>query len=285
MSLVDRLRAVYRHHIHTPRLDRVIYSVLDALTNCYSWWRGYSFPNNYIRRWKLDMLWWLYEKETVALFKKIIKPGMVIVDVGAHIGYFTRLFSKLVGETGLVYAFEADPDNFQLLQKNTAPLRNVKLFELAIADRLGTIDFYHYDEKAGCHSILPNVPLDFKKRKITVQADQLDTLLERQGIQHIDLIKMDIEGGESAALRGMMDTLKNRGVSMMITEFAPAWIKAAGGEPLKFLQNIAALGFRLFAIKDETLLPIDTANDSYVSLIPKTPTHFNEFINLYCVRN
>lgn len=286
MGLVGTLRTMYRRYIHAPALDRTVYAVLDTLTNGYSWFAGYSFPKNYIRRWKLDILWDLYETETVALFKRVIKPGMVVIDIGAHLGYFTRLYSNLVGAAGVVYAFEADPENYALLQKNTCRLKNVKIFPVAVTDRAGTIDFYHYPDKAGCHSTLPNVPLDYRKEKITVAANTLDALLNDLGNKRVDVIKMDIEGGEWAALRGMEQTLRNNANLSMITEFAPAWIRATGATPLAFLQNLTKLGFKIFGIKSAKLVPIMPKTDaSYLPLIPKTPTAFNEFINLYCVKS
>ncbi len=286
MELVSFLRKWYRQHFHSPQLDRSIYGILDWLTDLYAAGAGYSFPKNYIRRWKLDILWNLYERETVEVFKNSIKPSMIVVDIGAHIGYFTRLYSALVGPKGMVYAFEADPENFSLLEKNTRRLSNVKIFPLAITDSVGTIDFYHYPDKAGCHSTLPNVPLDYKKEKITVACSNLDSVLANLGIERVDLVKMDIEGGEGAALRGMEKTLTKNTPLMLVIEFAPAWIRATGVTPLSFLQNLTNHGFKIFAIKGLELIPlIPETEASYETLVPKTPTAFNEFINLYCVKN
>ena len=99
--MVTTLRKVYRKYIHAPWLDQQIYKMLDSATNFYAWACGYYFPKSFIhRRWKLDLINEVYEKETVTVFKKIIKPGMIVLDIGAHIGFFTRLFSKLVGPKG-----------------------------------------------------------------------------------------------------------------------------------------------------------------------------------------
>lgn len=94
MSIVDNLRTFYRTHVHSSTLDKLIYNTLDGLVNFYSAVRRYHFPANYIRRWKLDLLDDLYEKETMALVKQIVRPGMIVVDIGAHVGYFTRIFSN-----------------------------------------------------------------------------------------------------------------------------------------------------------------------------------------------
>ena len=288
MVFVEPLRKTYRHFIRWPWLDRQIYRILDALTNLYSYFRNYSFPANYIRRWKLNMLWELYEPETVALCKKIIKPGMIVVDVGAHIGYFTRIFSKLVSPNGLVLAFEADPENFGLLKKNTKHLSNVRRFPLALSDKEGLIDFYHCLEKAGCHSILPNIPVKFTTKKISVPANTLDAILAQEHISCIDFIKIDIEGGEYKAIQGMKNNLENSGPLALIVEFAPAWVSASGIEPLQFLQKLRGYGFELYAITQKGLRHfIPTTAESYAPFIP--PPHidgsaYNQFVNLYCVK-
>ncbi len=265
-------------------LDGVIYTLLDTLVRMYSWARGYYFPKNYLRRWKLDILHEVYEQETTELFKRIIQPGMTVIDIGAHLGYFTRIFSRLVGPTGRVYAFEADPENFKLLEKNTHHLTNVYGHQVALGDATGTIDFYHYDEKAGCHSTLPNVPLAYAKRKISVQATTLDTFLKGEGEgRKINLIKMDIEGGETAALDGMSELLCQPQISLVF-EFAPEWIRRSGSDPLAMLKKLTSSGFQLFAI-EKSLTPLSAENDAdYLSHIPKTETHYNEFINIYCVK-
>lgn len=280
------LRKLYRTFIHSAFLDRLIYRTLDAITNLYARVAGFAFPANYIRRWKLDMLCGIYERQTFELLKKTIRPGMTVVDIGAHIGYFTRLFSRLVGNTGRIYSFEADPENFSLLRSNTMRLKNVVLVERAVSDRQDSIDFYHYDDKSGAHSTLGNVPLNFAKRKITVGATTLDTWLEEKRIPRVDVIKMDIEGGELAALKGMTRTLA--GAKVLVTEFAPAWIEAAGGTPVTFLQSIELHGFEISAITQKELVKLSPIKDaSFMSLLPKPKdgSHASEFINLFCVKN
>ena len=285
--MISTLRKLYRKHIHSPWLDRQIYRVLDLCTNFYAWACGYYFPKNFIRRWKLDIINSEYEKETVAVFKKIIKPGMTVLDIGGHIGFFTRLFSKMTGKNGKVIAIEADPENFSFLQKNTRKLKNVKNFFIAASDKVGTIDFFHCPEKSGCHSTLENIPLNFKTEKISVTATDLDSLLAKQGITKIDVIKMDIEGGEVAALVGMKKLIANSPNLKMITEFAPDWIIAAGKTPLEFLKNLTNLGFKISAIVGDTLVPISSnSEESYKKILPKPNANdsYNSFLNLYCTK-
>ena len=65
------------------------------------------------------------DRQKIALFKNIIKPGMRVLDLGANIGFYTVLFSKLVGENGKVFSFEPDVKNYEYLEENTKTLYNV----------------------------------------------------------------------------------------------------------------------------------------------------------------
>lgn len=225
-----------------------------------------------------------YEPDTTAFFINIIRPGMTVVDIGAHIGYFTRLFSRLVGNCGKVFAFEADPFIFELLKKNTQRLRNVDARQLAICDRSGSTDFYHSEEKSGCSSTVEKLPLLFKKRRITVLAGDLDSVLEGSGIKRVDLIKMDIEGGEPRALRGMQRTLeKNRGI-ILVTEFAPEWIRAGGMAPLTFLEELKNLGFSVYSLATGSLTLFDPKSEEEMNASISRYSKDIVFMNIYCVR-
>ena len=262
--------------MHLPWLDQGIYKILDALTGAYSYIRRYTFPEYYIRSWKFDMLWDIYEKETTGLFKKIIIPGMTIIDIGAHIGYFTRIFSKHTGAKGKVYAFEADPENFMLLIKNTKHLKNIELSNVAISDRAGKIDFYHSD-KSGCNSI---IPAEFRPKKITVASAELDSFIKENGIKKVDLIKMDIEGGEPAALKGMRRLLAALNDIILVVEFNPDCLKQAQVHPIDFLKSIEDYGFNLFAITPTGLKRIEVAKLlEYNSIMPNS-----DYVNLYCAK-
>lgn len=282
--MTQQLRRFYKHFLSTALLDKIIKRLLEFFVNIFSKWKHFSFPDNYIRQWKWDMLLEQYEPDTVSLVRKIIKPGMVVVDIGAHIGYFTRIFSGLAGKDGLVYAFEADPLTFQLLKKNTRQLQNVQLRQLAITNQIGTIDFYHSEEKTGCSSVLPTVPLEFKRRKIRVSTADLDSILAQEGVAKIDFLKMDIEGSEPLALRGMRKTLeKNQGI-LLVIEFSPEWLRSGGIAPLDLLKELKQLGFEIFGIMGDGLVPFYPSNEEEMKRVIPPYRGITGFINIYCRR-
>jgi len=277
MKIISTLRTIYRRLINLPWLDKIIYKILDVLTDVYCFLRCWHFPQNYLRRWKLDMLGGSYEPETRELFKKIIRPGMIIVDIGAHIGYFTRLFAALTGKTGTVYAFEADQENFELLAKNTRNFKNIKLCPQAVSDKSGSINFYHSEDKTGCHSV---IPADFRQKKITVPAITLDDFIQEKNINKIDLIKMDIEGGELAALEGMRVTVYKNPSLTLLVEFNPGCLKLAGVDPLDFVRRLNDFDFEIFTVGEKQLIKIRPAEIAR----PEDILGGAEFINFYCAR-
>src|SRR3989344_1154319 len=97
----------------------ILKHLLNFFADAWAQAARFHFPKKYGWREKIAMLGGSYERETGVLLREIVKPGMTVVDIGAHIGYFTRLLSKAVGPGGRVFAFEPEPENFSLLYLNT----------------------------------------------------------------------------------------------------------------------------------------------------------------------
>lgn len=236
-------------------MHRLIRKLLEAVVAMWAQAARFSFPPKYSWRWKLDMLLGRYEPETTRLFKKILKPGMTFVDVGAHIGYFTRLAARRVGVSGHVYAFEPDPKNRVLLMQNTKRYRNVSIHAIAITEKEGRVPFYHVRGSTGCHSTIAQ---DDAERSL-VPATTLDMFMREKGIGHADVIKMDIEGGEAKALQGMEQTL--RGIRHLIIEYNPAALSRAGADPRALLSMLQEKGFTITVLSRGEEIPLSDIHD------------------------
>lgn len=147
---------------------------------------------------------WLgsYEKTKQDLFAQIVSPGDVVFDVGAHVGFYTLLASKLTGESGQVIAFEPVPRNLVYLREHLRlnQIKNVKIIAAAVSDAEDDRWF-----KNGASSTMGRLCStgDFKVRTVS-----LDALFARGEIPIPSVIKMDIEGGEYQALLGAETILK-----------------------------------------------------------------------------
>lgn len=222
-----------------------------------------------------------YELETQQAFEQIIKPGMNIVDVGAHIGYYSLLSAKLLKGKGKVYAFEPDPSYHALLKRNI--LINhlnglVEEFPLAVAEKKGTATLF-LGKSTG--TSLFEGP-DSTGKTVTVQVISLDEFFSQKGWPPIHLIKLDIEGSEKLALRGMHVLVKKNPSLKLIVELNPSCLEAGAGPPEDLLVLLGELGFHraLTLSKDRKQYNIPQEAQSLVRLARK----FN-YVNLLCEKD
>ena len=163
-----------------------------------------------------------YEPEETELYKTIIRNGDVVIDVGANIGYFTLLFAKLAGPSGMVYTFEPDPVNFQLLQKNINANRyhNIKAFNFALSDSCRKGFLYLNDYNSGDHRIYGS---EKDRKAVPIDIVALDDLLPNI---KPSFIKIDTQGSEIGVLRGMKNILKN--TRFLSVEYWPYGLNKTG---------------------------------------------------------
>jgi FkbM family methyltransferase len=143
---------------------------------------------------------WLgtYELEKQRLLERLIKPGMTIYDVGAQAGFYTLMLSRMVGDSGEVFAFEPSIREARYLIEHVRlnRLRNVHIVQAAVGATPGLSGFSI--DRPPCENRLIK-----EDDGLLVPVVNLDSL----SLPPPDLIKMDIEGGESAALEGAVRIL------------------------------------------------------------------------------
>lgn len=189
------------------------------------------------------------ESALVEILKKEIKKGYNILDLGANIGYYTFLLADLAGSKGKVFAFEPSPENFNLLKKNVEAnnYKNIILENAGVSDKTGIAKLYLYGPLT--NSLGTNIYPEQKKiDSVIVKIVRLDDFFKNY-IDRIDFIKIDIEGAEGMALKGMRNLLiKNKDVKL-ITEFAPVALrKTSFINPADYLKELENLGFTLLEL-------------------------------------
>ncbi|HCI04381.1 TPA: hypothetical protein DEW47_00135 [Patescibacteria group bacterium] len=243
-NIFQRIRFIFRKYLNISFIKEPLKIILNLLVNILAKLKRFKFPLKYQWDWKLEMLLSLYEKDTTVLFRKIIKPDMIIVDIGAHIGYYSRIFSKLTKEGGVVYAFEPDHDNYKLLKLNTKNLKNIRIFNEALSDKTGSISFYK-SNNTGYHSL---VTQNSVKEVATVPTQTLDNFIQENRVAKIDLIKIDVEGGEPVVFDGCKNIFKQSSL-IIVMEFTPDNFQKLGLSPFSFLNNLQkSYGFSLYEI-------------------------------------
>ncbi len=121
-----------------------------------------------------------YEPGTQWVFRKLLRPGMNVADLGAHVGFFTLLAAGLVGLAGRVYAFEPHPENFTILKKNISlnQCTNVLAVGKAVSDRSGKVQLWG-SQASGGHSIFKSS--QSSKEGFEVEVISLDEFLANLG--------------------------------------------------------------------------------------------------------
>lgn len=230
----------------SPRARQLVSALSAPLNAVVARRRGFHFGPYCDGFTRLCYLFGWYERETVAACEARLRPGMTVLDIGAHLGYYTRFFAETVGPTGRVYAFEPHPETFALLRRNTAIHRNVVTIEAAVTDRVGEVDFFEMSA-SGQHSVYPiaerrtgAVP----RRRLRVHSTTVDAFLAERGDPPVDLIKMDIEGAEPRALAGMARTVARLPRLTLVVEWSPEALAAGSTAAAALPQRLHALDFQ-----------------------------------------
>ena len=180
----------------------------------------------------------------------------VICDVGAHQGETVDRYKKLFPNSSL-YCFEPFPENAEILRSRFSSDTSVHIFEKAVSDTAGRRSFY-INENDATNSLLPRTKSGRRyfskaadeKTKLDVLTTTIDELVNLNDIDHIDVIKFDIQGGELMALAGAENTLQQQKVSIIYTEalFVPHY---ENNPLLRDLWNyLEHYGYTLFDIYD-----------------------------------
>lgn len=225
----------------------------------------------------------MHEKTIVNLVKNEIKKGDVVIDIGAHIGYYTVLFAKLVGPEGKVFAFEASPTNFEILKKNISVngYKNVILNNKAVSDKNGKLTLYITGRTSTENFLFkPENFTDSSKIKQTVEIDSItldDYFQDFNG--EINFLKMDISGAEPRVMKGMSSILNKNNSLKIQQEWWPNAIRTHGFEPDSHLKVLTEMGYKIYEIDGaKNKLNLATIEE----LMKKYPNPKLEDINIFC---
>lgn len=195
-----------------------------------------------------------YESAISNIFRKIIKPGDICLDIGANIGWYTTLFQKLVGADGEVHAFEPVPQIFARLERNlklNSPPNNVTLNNLALGNEEKDVEMHVFADQPDGHSSISTFGhSDFEV--FTSKMTTLDSYLSSHKIDNIHLVKMDVEGAELMALQGASKIFQQDRLPIFEIEMALATTQGFGYLPNDLIEYIRANADYDFYAIDET---------------------------------
>jgi FkbM family methyltransferase len=204
--------------------------------------------------------------------RQALEPGDIFFDIGANLGLFTITAARRVGPAGHVYAFEPSPREVAFLQRNLElnHLRNVTIVNQALSDHAGTAQFALAAD-GGNNSLMKN---DHPQQQIvawqTVALTTLDSFAAANSIDRIQLIKIDVEGGELSVLRGSNQVLQRACPPVILAEFCDVTAAGFGGSGRQLYDAFVSCGYQMFTF----------TTTSECELTPATPKTHYDYENL-----
>ncbi len=180
----------------------------------------------------------LYEPETVSILQRVVRPDMHCLDIGAQTGFYTCLMANLIGPGGEVNAFEPFNQSFELLETNVAENNwedRVKIHNIAISDS-------NFDIRVGIASGM--IVADSNGSNI-IKATKIDDIR----LDKVDFCKIDIEGHEPKAIRGM-EQLLNRDAPIVLTEVNEYWLNQAGSSASEYIALLRDFQYELYKLEN-----------------------------------
>jgi FkbM family methyltransferase len=147
-----------------------------------------------------------------------LRNGDVFIDIGAYLGWYSKLGSSRVGTQGKVISVEPNPETFKSLQSNFSKLDNTTCFQAAIGDYEGLAKFFLYDYARVSSLIVDGGSVAKQQCKgiVNVQITTVDSLIKKFHLSHVSMIKIDTEGTEFAILKGARKTLTEKKPKLVI---------------------------------------------------------------------
>lgn len=219
-----------------------------------------------------------FERSEQAFLRAFLRAQDVFVDVGANIGLFSMIASRLVGDTGTVHAFEPCQSTFRRLQGNAALNRcsNLSCHQLALSNATESIDLFISKDGMDAWNSLANGPYagnDLTKQP--VQAIRWDEFAaEHDLIGRTSLMKIDVEGWELNVLRGATETLSRSDAPVLQVEFNDEAACSGGSSCRELYRALERFGYDMFRY-----------DQSSGALIPEPVRDEYGSVNLFATKN
>lgn len=265
--------------VHLPRWEKIRRSPVRSLWRsiCWRWLASrlavplrlkagtfFGYPMTVLAPPYVDILFYgayLLDPEIrlTRYFLRQIQEGQIFFDVGAHIGYYTLLASKLVGPSGRVLAFEPAAPVLPVLRDNIQRHLNITLIEAAAGDRDGSVDLWVPKLKdTGMSTVLKNGP-GVPCVQYGVQSVTLDTICSTYRVQP-EWIKLDVEGAEDRVIGGSPKTFSNSALTVV----AEVWLDSILPSHRESVKLLCREGFKPYSINEDGNLHVIDSLELFV---------------------
>jgi FkbM family methyltransferase len=197
-----------------------------------------------------------FESAEWRFVERFLEPGMTVLDIGAHHGFYSLLAAGKVGSAGRVIAFEPSPREREKLLRNIAlnGYTNIQVEDCALADAAGQQELVIVGGiNTGCNSLRPpNVKEPTSA--VAVRVETLDAYLAQHRLPPVDFIKLDAEGAELAILKGARRLLESRPRPVIQCELEEVRTRPWGYHPGEIVSLLDTMGYRWFQAQPRGVL-------------------------------
>lgn len=210
----------------------------------------------HVQRW--IYFFGVYEEDTARWFRDSLRPGMVVLDIGAHVGQYSLIAAIDVGPSGRVHSFEPNQIAHRLLSANIEMngFHNVTVHQLAVSDVAGEATlFVPEHDNLGEASLQPCQP-NMKETKVRcVTIDEWARSADLGSPARIDLMKIDVQGLEAKVLQGARQVLE-RFRPVIVCEFEERWLRGTGTSSVELKRMLSEMGYTTNRVSSAGLVPV-----------------------------
>lgn len=190
-----------------------------------------------------------FEPNELSYLARMLKPGMTVIDAGAHLGLYTLFAARAVGDGGIVVAVEPSSREFHRLKANLElnGIRNVRLRREALSNAHAQAELLIAHEDHSEHNTLGEFAYEFTRclRKESVVTERLDEIVRQERLSALHVMKMDLEGSELFALQGAHDVLR-RFHPLLLVELSDRALQHQGCHSAQVWALLLSLGYRIY---------------------------------------
>jgi FkbM family methyltransferase len=251
----DRARAEWRNFRDSRKALRratmIVQDIHGIRFVLYSWDRS-RLP---------DLLHRRYDVAEFQAIPRLVRPGDVAFDVGANLGLYSVLLSRLCGSAGRVWAFEPVPDTYWRLRETLALNRceNVTPVQAAVCERVGSVRMNLFESEFAEWNTLgmpsmrtPDGFVISPHESVDVVSRTLDEFCETEKITRINFLKVDVEGFEVSVFQGAESLLREHRVDYVCFEISKDPLKGAGVESRKVFEALEMRGYAAYGFDKAT---------------------------------
>ncbi len=220
----------------------------------------------------------VYGELDTKIIKKQLNENDIVIDVGANIGYYTLLSAKSVGNAGRVFAFEPEPENFKLLQKNIKVnnYKNTITENYAVSNTNGKISLFLAKNGIVGHRIYDS---DDCSDSILVNKITLDDYFTKLNLlDKINFVKIDVEGFEFGVLKGMVKIIEKSKNLKLFVEFNRISLEEAGFNPKEMLDFLYERNFKIYFLNYKKNFVVKADKNELLT----SKENLEENINILC---